>query len=75
MSNIEMAKIILKQLGKAETLLKFTEDRPGHDKRYAMNSYKLRSHTGWSNKYPLEDSIRDTVNWYRDNRNWWESRM
>lgn len=71
-TNIELAKRILNILGKPDDLIHMVADRPGHDKRYALNSYKVRGATGWTKKYSLTDGLHDTVSWYRENRSWWE---
>ncbi len=71
MRNIDMAKFILRELGKPESLLKHVTDRPGHDRRYAVDSSKLRA-LGWQPEYDAESALRDTLRWYADNRAWWE---
>lgn len=70
--NIEIVKMILRQLNKPESLVKFVEDRPGHDRRYAIDSTKLRNDLGWSVVYSLEEGIDRTIRWYVENRPWWE---
>ncbi len=69
--NIEMAKLILAKLGKPESLLEFVKDRPGHDRRYAMDSSKIESELGWKPSRDFEDGVDSTVEWYLANRNWW----
>ena len=69
--NIDIAKLILNKTGKDESLLKFVKDRLGHDRRYAIDSTKIKNETGWSPKYKFEDGISDTINWYKENRAWW----
>ena len=69
--NIEIAKLILNKTGKDESLLKFVKDRLGHDRRYAIDSTKIKNETGWGPKYNFEDGISDTINWYIENRVWW----
>ncbi|MCR4436855.1 MAG: dTDP-glucose 4,6-dehydratase [Clostridiales bacterium] len=71
-SNIELAKHILKYLNKPESALKMVSDRPGHDRRYAMNSYKARSNLNWSCKYSFSDGLKETIQWYKSNRSWRE---
>lgn len=74
LENLELAKMILKILGKPETQIKFIDDfniRPGHDRRYALDVSKLKS-LGWEPKYSLEAGIKETVEWYRDNLSWLE---
>lgn len=70
--NIEIVKIILKRLNKPESLIKFVEDRPGHDLRYAIDSDKLRDELGWDVMYPFEQGIDLTVRWYVEHQDWWE---
>jgi dTDP-glucose 4,6-dehydratase len=68
--NIEVVKIILKELGKGEELINYVKDRPGHDLRYAIDSSKLRKELGWSPKFDFESGIRSTIRWYRENQAW-----
>jgi dTDP-glucose 4,6-dehydratase len=70
--NIEIVKIILKRLNKPESLIKFVEDRPGHDRRYAIDSTKLRKELGWDTLYPFEEAMDLTVRWYVENQAWWK---
>lgn len=72
-TNIEIVKTILKQLGKPESLMKFVKDRPGHDRRYAIDATKLRTELGWSPKYNFDSGIEMTINWYLNNQEWWEN--
>ncbi len=69
--NIEMAKLILNTLGKPESLLKFVTDRPGHDRRYAMDSTKIESELGWRPRRSFEQGIDETIRWYTENQQWW----
>ncbi|MEH7095080.1 dTDP-glucose 4,6-dehydratase [Neobacillus vireti] len=72
-TNIEIVKTILKQLGKPESLIKFVKDRPGHDRRYAIDAAKLRNELGWKPKYTFDTGIEQTINWYLENKQWWEN--
>ena len=72
-TNIEIVKTILKQLNKPESLMKFVKDRPGHDRRYAIDATKLHTELGWSPKYNFDTGIEQTINWYLNNREWWEN--
>jgi dTDP-glucose 4,6-dehydratase len=70
--NIEIVKLILGILGKPESLIKYVVDRPGHDRRYAMDSSKIKSELGWKPEYSFKDALELTVEWYGNNREWWE---
>jgi len=72
-TNINIAKFILKRLEKSETLIKFVKDRPGHDRRYAINADKIKNQLGWKPVYDFEDGLKQTISWYVDNRAWWKS--
>ena len=72
-TNIDIVKTILKQLGKPESLIKFVKDRPGHDRRYAIDATKLRTELGWNPKYNFETGIEQTIKWYLDNQEWWRN--
>ncbi|MBI2873258.1 MAG: dTDP-glucose 4,6-dehydratase [Chloroflexi bacterium] len=69
--NVYMTRLLLKLLGKPESLLRFVEDRPGHDRRYCMDGTKLRT-LGWAPRHSFEQALEKTVAWYLDNRWWWE---
>jgi dTDP-glucose 4,6-dehydratase len=69
--NIEIVKMTLKRLKKPESLITFVEDRPGHDRRYAIDSTKLRNELGWDVTYSFEEGIDRTIRWYVENRGWW----
>jgi len=71
--NIELVRLILKELGKPDSLVQFVKDRPGHDRRYALDSSKLRHELGWEPQVALTDGIPMTVRWIRENRDWMES--
>jgi dTDP-glucose 4,6-dehydratase len=68
--NIEVVKKILAALGKPETLMQTVQDRPGHDRRYALSSEKLMRETGWKAEQPFEEGLRATIDWYRSNPGW-----
>jgi len=72
--NIEIARNIMGLLGKSESLIEKVADRPGHDKRYAMNIEKVQSELGWSPSYSFEAGLRETVEWYKQNKRWWGRR-
>ena len=68
--NIDIVKLILKELGKDESLIEFVKDRLGHDRRYAIDSSKIQSDLGWKPKYTFEVGIKETIQWYLDNQDW-----
>jgi len=70
--NIEIVKLILEKLQKPESLIKYVNDRPGHDRRYAIDSSKIQKELGWEPKYTFEEGIEETVKWYLENKEWWE---
>ena len=70
--NIEVVKTILHALGKSEELIAFVKDRPGHDRRYAIDPSKIHRELGWLPQTSFEDGIQTTVEWYLQNRSWWE---
>jgi dTDP-glucose 4,6-dehydratase len=65
-ANIEIANLILKELNKPKSLIRFVKDRPGHDFRYSLNCEKIKK-LGWIPKYNFEDALKETIEWYRDN--------
>jgi dTDP-glucose 4,6-dehydratase len=69
--NLETVETILALLGKPRSLVRFVEDRPGHDRRYALNCQKVRM-LGWSPRHDFRAAFEKTVAWYVDNRSWWE---
>lgn len=71
-ANIEIVKLILKTLGKPESLIKYVKDRPGHDRRYAIDSSKIQQELGWSPEYTFEKGMEETIRWYVENQEWWE---
>jgi dTDP-glucose 4,6-dehydratase len=68
----EIADLVLELTGKPETLKTIVPDRPGHDRRYLLDSSKLRRELGWEPEISWEDGLRETVEWYAANRDWWE---
>ena len=71
--NIEIVKIICKELGKPESLIIHVGDRKGHDMRYAIDPTKIHNELGWLPETKFEDGIKKTIQWYLDNREWWET--
>jgi len=70
--NIEIVKLLLKHTGKTEDLIEYVKDRPGHDRRYAINSTKIQKELGWEVEHSFESAIQDTIKWYIDNQKWWK---
>lgn len=70
--NIEVVKTILAELGKPESLIRYVTDRPGHDRRYAIDSSKTQQELAWAPRYRPDQGIRETIAWYVANRDWWE---
>ena len=71
MTNIYIAKFILKELNKPELLIEFVADRLGHDQRYALDCKKINK-LGWKLKYKFQDALRETIKWYVNNKKWWQ---
>jgi dTDP-glucose 4,6-dehydratase len=69
-TNLDVVKTLLKLLGKPESLITFVADRPGHDRRYALDSTKLRTELGWTPCHSFEDALERTVHWYRSHPEW-----
>lgn len=72
-SNIEITRLILEILGKPQSLIRFVEDRLGHDRRYAMDISKIRKELGFSPRADFSGALEETVQWYRDNETWWRN--
>ena len=73
MANIDIVRLICKELGKPESLITFVADRKGHDLRYAIDPTKIQTELGWLPETKFENGIRKTIDWYLANRDWWES--
>ncbi len=71
-TNLEVVKIILQQLGKPEELIEFVTDRKGHDRRYAIDPTKISNELGWEPETKFSDGIKKTIQWYLDNKDWWQ---
>ena len=72
MRNIDIVKLILKELGKSESLITFVADRKGHDMRYAIDPTKIHNELGWLPETKFQDGLKKTIEWYLENRDWWE---
>ena len=73
--NIDIVKLILKKLGKGEDMIQYVKDRPGHDRRYAIDSGKIMNELGWKPEFDFETGIEMTVKWYLDDEQWWRKVM
>ncbi len=72
MANIDIVKLILKKLGKPESLITYVQDRKGHDRRYAIDPTKIGKELGWAPETMFAEGIEKTVDWYLANRKWWQ---
>ena len=72
-TNLDVVKTIIRELDKPESLIKFVTDRPGHDQRYAIDPTKISNELGWLPTTSFDDGIKLTIQWYLDNRSWWEN--
>lgn len=73
--NIDIVKLILSKLGKSDEMIQYVKDRPGHDRRYAIDSTKIMTELGWEPAYDFEKGIALTIDWYIKNEDWWEKVM
>ena len=71
-TNKTIVEKILDILGKSHDMIEYVEDRPGHDKRYSINCSKIENQIGWKPRYKFDEALKKTVNWYLDNKPWWE---
>ncbi|HKB41911.1 MAG TPA: GDP-mannose 4,6-dehydratase, partial [Gemmataceae bacterium] len=69
-TNLELTCTLLESLGKPKTFLRFVPDRPGHDRRYAIDCSKIERELGWRSTIPFEEGLRDTIAWYKANAAW-----
>lgn len=70
--NIDVAKLILKILGKKDNFVQFIKDRPGHDRRYSLDTTKIERELNWKPIYNFEEALKKTINWYQQNPSWWK---
>jgi dTDP-glucose 4,6-dehydratase len=70
--NLQVVRTILGELGLGEELIRFVQDRPGHDRRYAIDASRLRDELGWEPRRRFEEALPETVRWYLAHRDWWE---
>jgi hypothetical protein len=71
-TNRELTELILGVLNKPLSLIRYVSDRPGHDRRYALDAAKMRAEFDWRPRHSFDDALRRTVLWYRDNPTWWQ---
>jgi dTDP-glucose 4,6-dehydratase len=71
-SNLEVIKKIIKMMGKDESMIEFVKDRPGHDRRYAIDWSKIKKELGWKPKYDFDTALKMTIDWYIKNQDWWK---
>ncbi len=69
-ANIEIVNLIIDTLGKPKSLIKYVKDRPGHDRRYAIDNTKITTQLGWSPSYSFEQGIKETIEWYLNHKEW-----
>lgn len=70
--NIEVVKRILNIMGQGEDMIEYVKDRPGHDRRYAVDWSKIQKELGWKPQYDFETALRKTITWYQENQSWWK---
>jgi dTDP-glucose 4,6-dehydratase len=70
-TNLDLVRRLLGLLGKPESLIRFVADRPGHDRRYALDPSRIRTELGWRPRHSADDGLAATVEWYRRNEAWW----
>jgi len=70
MANIEIVKTIIEALDKSDDLIEYVKDRPGHDRRYAIDNTKITTELGWKPQYTFKQGMSDTIKWYIENENW-----
>ena len=71
-NNITVVRTILEELGKSEDLISYVTDRPGHDLRYAIDPEKIETELGWKPKYHFDSGMKQTIEWYLNNQDWWK---
>lgn len=71
-ANLEIVRLILKELGKPENLITHIQDRPGHDRRYAIDNTKITTELGWKPAYTFEEGMKETIRWYLEHQDWVE---
>ena len=69
-ANIDIVRLIIRTLGRSESLISHVKDRPGHDRRYAIDNTKITSQLGWQPRIRFEEGMADTIRWYLDHQDW-----
>ena len=72
-TNLDTVRTIVDQVGASRDLIEFVKDRPGHDRRYAIDPSKIKRELGWASEVSFEEGIKLTIDWYMNNRQWWEN--
>ena len=72
-TNIEITKKIIELMGKSEDSIEYVKDRPGHDRRYAIDFSKIKNELGWTPKVSFEEGLQKTIEWYKNNESWWKN--
>jgi len=72
-TNLEVVRTIIRELGKSDALIRYVTDRPGHDRRYAIDPTKIKNELGWEPTTTFDEGIKKTIRWYLDNKSWWEN--
>lgn len=70
-TNVHIVNTVLQELGKPDSLITYVQDRPGHDRRYGIDPTKIMNELGWKPKHTFETGIKETIQWYLNNREWW----
>jgi dTDP-glucose 4,6-dehydratase len=70
-TNVHIVNTVLQELGKPDSLITYVQDRPGHDRRYGIDPTKIMNELGWKPKHTFETGIKETIQWYLKNREWW----
>jgi dTDP-glucose 4,6-dehydratase len=71
-SNIDVIKKILHHMGKGEDMIEFIKDRPGHDRRYAIDWSTIKTELGWEPQHNFDEALKLTIDWYTQNETWWK---
>ncbi len=72
LTNLDLTKLILETMGKDEKSIEYVKDRPGHDRRYSLDYTKIKKELGWQPKYDFKKALIETINWYKENKDWWQ---